>query len=89
MTDGKRKTIEVGSRRFASTSQLLLILFVALKLTGQIGWSWWWVLAPLWAPWAIVGFVLLLAGGMWLVVKLYERKLRRLRKRIRTRAGQR
>jgi hypothetical protein len=29
---------------------LLLVLFVALKLTGVIGWSWWWVLAPLWVP---------------------------------------
>ncbi len=27
---------------------LLTVLFVALKLTGFIGWSWWWVLSPLW-----------------------------------------
>lgn len=27
---------------------LLTILFIALKLTGYIQWSWWWVLAPLW-----------------------------------------
>lgn len=27
---------------------LLGILFVALKLTGHIDWSWWWVLAPFW-----------------------------------------
>jgi hypothetical protein len=26
----------------------LLILFIALKLTKQIDWSWWWVLSPLW-----------------------------------------
>ncbi len=24
------------------------ILFAALKLTGQIDWSWWWVFSPLW-----------------------------------------
>lgn len=29
---------------------LLAIAFVVLKLTGVIGWSWWWVLAPLWIP---------------------------------------
>ena len=29
---------------------LLTILFVGLKLTGYIDWSWWWVWAPLWAP---------------------------------------
>lgn len=33
---------------------LLTILFVALKLTGVIAWSWLWVLAPLWMPLAIV-----------------------------------
>lgn len=27
----------------------LTVVFVALKLTGYIGWSWWWVTAPLWA----------------------------------------
>jgi hypothetical protein len=33
---------------------LLAILFIALKLTGVITWSWVWVLAPLWIPLAIV-----------------------------------
>lgn len=27
---------------------LLGLLFVALKLTGVIAWSWWWVTAPFW-----------------------------------------
>lgn len=27
---------------------LLTILFIGLKLTGIIEWSWWWVLSPLW-----------------------------------------
>ena len=36
---------------------LLGILFIALKLTGVIAWSWWWVLAPLWIPIAIVAGV--------------------------------
>jgi hypothetical protein len=25
---------------------LLTILFIGLKLTGYIAWSWWWVLSP-------------------------------------------
>jgi hypothetical protein len=33
---------------------LLTLLFIGLKLTGHIGWSWWYVLAPLWAPMAVV-----------------------------------
>jgi len=27
---------------------LLTVLFVGLKLTGYIAWSWWWVLSPMW-----------------------------------------
>ena len=27
---------------------LLTVLFVGLKLTGNIDWSWWWVLSPVW-----------------------------------------
>lgn len=30
--------------------ELLLIVFIVLKLTGIITWSWWWVLSPLWIP---------------------------------------
>ena len=26
---------------------LLTILFIGLKLTGYISWSWWWVLSPI------------------------------------------
>ena len=35
-------------------SGLLTILFVALKLTGYIDWSWWWVTSPLWIGAAVV-----------------------------------
>lgn len=27
---------------------LLTVLFIALKLTNYIDWSWWWVLSPIW-----------------------------------------
>jgi len=33
---------------------LLAIVFITLKLIGTISWSWWWVLAPLWMPLALV-----------------------------------
>lgn len=32
---------------------VLFIVFIVLKLTGTIDWSWWWVTAPLWIPPAI------------------------------------
>ena len=33
-----------------SFTGLLTILFIGLKLTNYIDWSWWWVLSPLWVP---------------------------------------
>ena len=38
---------------------LLAIVFITLKLTGFITWSWWWVLSPLWIG-AIVAVVILM-----------------------------
>lgn len=36
---------------------LLTLLFVGLKLTHYIDWSWWWVLSPLWITGALALFV--------------------------------
>ncbi|ROH98385.1 hypothetical protein EGI16_21355 [Chryseobacterium sp. G0240] len=33
---------------------VLLIVFIVLKLTKVIEWSWWWVLAPFWIPFGLV-----------------------------------
>lgn len=39
---------------------LLTIVFIALKLTHVIAWSWWWVLSPLWIVIPIlVGFFII------------------------------
>lgn len=29
---------------------ILTIVFITLKLTNFIAWSWWWVLSPMWLP---------------------------------------
>jgi len=39
---------------------LLGVVFVTLKLTGVIGWSWWWVTVPFWGGLALVVAVFLL-----------------------------
>ena len=38
---------------------VLLIVFIVLKLIGVINWSWGWVLAPLWIPvlLVVIGFL--------------------------------
>jgi len=38
---------------------LLTILFIGLKLTNFIEWSWLWVLSPIWIP-IVLGIVFLL-----------------------------
>lgn len=40
---------------------LLTIVFITLKLTHFISWSWWWVLSPLWIPLVIVLAIILIA----------------------------
>lgn len=35
-------------------------IFIVMKLTGHITWSWWWVLAPFWIPTCIAIIILLL-----------------------------
>jgi hypothetical protein len=41
---------------------LLCIVFIVLKLTHYIDWSWWWVLSPVLIPIAIVILLLFLIG---------------------------
>jgi hypothetical protein len=53
---------------------LLTILFVGLKLTGFIDWSWWWVLAPSWIPLALVLLIFAGMGLFILVVRLMTPK---------------
>ncbi len=40
---------------------VLFLIFMVLKLTNYIDWSWWWITAPLWIPIAIIGVVGLVA----------------------------
>lgn len=45
---------------------LLTILFIGLKLTGNIAWSWWWVLSPIWIT---ILVVILLIGVIAAIAK--------------------
>ena len=45
-----------------STLGLLGVAFIVLKLLHVIEWSWWWVLAPFWAPLALVAIILIIIG---------------------------
>lgn len=48
---------------------LLTIVFITLKLTKVIDWSWWWVLSPLWITAAIVLLFLLIGFIIFVIVE--------------------
>ena len=45
-----------------SLPTLLFIVFLILKLTEKIAWSWWWVTCPLWAM--PVAFLVFFVGAV-------------------------
>lgn len=52
---------------------LLFLVFLILKLTNTITWSWWWVTAPLWGGLAIFLCILIIWGGiMYLYNKTFD-----------------
>jgi hypothetical protein len=53
-----------------SSTMVLFIVFLILKLTNNIDWSWWWVTSPLWIVLAIVIAVLLILGLITVISKL-------------------
>jgi len=48
-----------------SVTGLLLVLFIGLKLTGYVNWSWWWVLSPLWIP-IVLTIIILIGMGIYI-----------------------
>ena len=48
----------------------LTLLFIALKLTGQIDWNWIWVLSPIWIS---ISFLAVLAVVILLIGRIIER----------------
>jgi hypothetical protein len=51
-----------------SFGSVLFLIFLVLKLTDLIDWSWWWVTSPLWIGLAIILIILI---GV-LIIKLFN-----------------
>ena len=49
---------------------LMFLIFMTLKLTGYITWSWWWVTAPLWGGFAIAGVIAIIAIVVYILKNL-------------------
>lgn len=80
MQKGKRMDND-GARSTVNFLGLLFLLFLGLKLGGVIGWSWWWVCAPLWGPFALFGIALVGAVIVGTIEGLFSMMERRRIKR--------
>lgn len=53
-----------------SLGTVLFLVFLVLKLTEVIDWSWWWVTAPLWIP---IGLVVALTVLLGVLSAIFDR----------------
>lgn len=66
----RSKNISVQSSSAIGFPGLLTILFIGLKLSHVIDWSWLWVLSPLWMPAAIFLGLFAIFLFFWLLIYL-------------------
>jgi hypothetical protein len=60
----ENKSLELGT--------ILFLIFLVLKLTNNISWSWWWVTSPLWIP--IASIVLIVGIAVLIGLIFYLKK---------------
>jgi hypothetical protein len=53
---------------------VLFLIFLTLKLTGHIDWSWWLVTAPLWGCVAVFAVIVFIVGILFVLATLMEKK---------------
>lgn len=55
-------TVTTTSNNGIGFGGLLFLVFLVLKLTHVIDWSWWWVTSPLWVPFSISVIIIAIVG---------------------------
>jgi membrane protein YdbS with pleckstrin-like domain len=56
-----------NKKQTTSITTILLVVFVVLKLTNNIDWSWWWVLSPIWIPIAFIAVIAVSIGVLMIL----------------------
>ncbi len=69
------KTIIV--KRGLDLSSSLFLIFLVLKLTKVIDWSWWYVTMPIWLGWAVLFGVAAVIGLGFLITELLDKFLQK------------
>lgn len=54
-----------------SFMSMLFLIFLTLKLTNYIDWSWWAVTAPLWGPAAVAIGLAVIVGFIYAVIAVF------------------
>ena len=77
MTD--QKTQAAGNGLGCGTVLFLILLTLKLAEVGQVkDWSWWWVTAPLWAPFVVAVVVVTLFVTIAALIGVVTRSTKRL-----------
>lgn len=73
---GKASKEDFQTAAGLSLPMAVFLVFLILKLTSLIGWSWWWVTSPLWIVAAIIILITLISSAViYIRYKGYRRKL--------------
>jgi hypothetical protein len=62
-----------------SLTTVLFLVFLILKLTDNIDWSWWWVTSPIWLPFALVICIGLLFLTIFVLILMFGGDLDKLK----------
>lgn len=53
---------------------ILFTVFLTLKLTNNIDWSWWWVTSPIWIPIAFVVTIVIVIVFFYTIHQIFKQK---------------
>lgn len=53
---------------------VLFIVFLILKLTNYIDWSWWWITAPVWIPLGLAVMILIVTALVLIVKEIKSKR---------------
>ena len=67
------KDINITTNKGMGFCGTLTIVFIILKLTHVIDWSWWWVLSPVWIPIVVVLGIIAIVAIVMLIVKVVKK----------------
>ena len=66
--------IETNNTKGLGVAEILTLIFITLKLTGFIKWSWFWVLSPIWIAVGLIIVVIFSALGIGYITEKFSIK---------------